>query len=83
MDCGENNHTDADENNICDDCGYILKQPSNSDEKPTTDDEQNSNDMTQKNAGIQTWVIILISCLGVVLVAGGVVLVIVLKKKNQ
>jgi len=83
MDCGEDNHTDADENNICDDCGYILKQPSNSDEKPTTDDEQNSNDMTQKNDGIPTWVIILISCLGVVLVAGGVVLVIVLKKKKQ
>ena len=85
MDCGENNHTDADENNICDDCGYVLQKPSEPEDatEPTTDDEQKGDDLPKEDDGVQTWLIVLLSCLGVALAAGGVVLVIVLKKKKQ
>lgn len=101
MDCGEGNHTDADENDSCDDCGYILKKPSKPedstepeqkpttdseptpDSKPTTDSVPNGGETPQDDGGASTWIIVLISCLGVVLVAGGAVLVFVLKKKKR
>ena len=84
-DCGEGNHTDADEDYRCDECGHILEKPSNPDDttdpdrKPTTD---NGDKKPQDDGGIPTWAIILISCFGVALAAGGAVLLFVLKKKK-
>jgi len=87
-DCGEGNHTDANEDNNCDDCGYILVKPSQpegtntSDSETTADNERNGENTSQAKDGAPSWGIILISCFGGVIVVCGVILVVVLKKKK-
>lgn len=38
-DCGEENHTDTNEDEQCDDCGYILKKSAQPEDTPVTGDE--------------------------------------------
>ena len=89
LDCGEGNHTDADENNRCDDCGYILQKPSEPENptdpssEPTTGDQQKDDDTTQDDDdGVPIWAIILVCGFGLAIGACGAVLTVVLKKKK-
>ncbi len=87
-DCGEGNHTDANEDNRCDDCGYILVKPSQPDDttaptdETTANNEQNGENPPQTKDGTPSWVIILISCFVGVIAVCTTVLGIILKKKK-
>ena len=88
MDCGEDNHTDADGDNSCDECGYILAKPSEPDDTTlsgddaSSGDEQDGQNTPQANGGAPSWIIILISCFGGIISVCGAVLALVLKKKK-
>ena len=88
MDCGEDNHTDADKDNRCDACGYILAKPSEPDDTTSSGDdtsaggEQDGQNTPQANGGAPSWAIILISCFGGIIAVCGAVLALVLKKKK-
>lgn len=85
-DCGEGNHTDANEDNRCDDCGYILAKPSEPDDTTAPDseanNEQNGENTPQANGGTPSLAIILISCFGGVIAVCAAILAVVLKKKK-
>ncbi len=80
-DCGEGNHADADGDNHCDECGYIMVK----DKTPPIDDTPTDigvEEVPQTKSGVPTWATIIIACFGVVIVACGGVLAVLLKKKK-
>lgn len=95
-DCGKDNHTDANDDNNCDDCGYIMVKPSvpddtdgtdtaapqGSDSKDAADDLPPIEPEKEKTDGFPTWAIILISVFAVIIAACGCILGITLKKKK-
>ncbi len=87
-DCGEGKHTDTNEDNNCDDCGYILMKPTQPEyttepaDETTADNEQNGEKAPQAKAGVSIWGIILIACFIAVIAICAVVLIIVLRKKK-
>ena len=87
-DCGEDKHTDTDEDNHCDACGYIIMKEVKPEETTASADDTSfdtghENEKTPKdNAGAPSWMIIVISCFGSVISICGVVLAVFLKKKK-
>lgn len=77
-DCGENNHSDADKDNHCDECGYIMNKEAYTEDTAAPTDEISK----EYGAGIQSWWIIAISCFGGVIAVCVVVLAVALKKKK-
>lgn len=88
-DCGEGKHTDSDNDNSCDDCGYIIyiandveetEEPEEVDKPDELDNDENVDDSSE---GKPTLVIIIISLLGSALAAGVAFVLILLKKKKD
>lgn len=88
-DCGEDKHTDIDEDNRCDKCGYIMvnkvkPEDTAASTDETTEDSGREDEKAPKynSGGIPSWFIIVISCFGGVIAICGVVLAVVLRKKK-
>lgn len=88
-DCGEDKHTDIDEDNRCDKCGYIMvnevkPEDTAASTDETTEDSGHEDEKAPKynSGGIPSWFIIVISCFGGVIAICGVVLAVVLRKKK-
>ena len=87
-DCGEDKHADADKDNHCDECGYIMVKEVTPEETTASagettadtgrEDEKTPND----NSDTPNWMIIVISCFGGIIAICGIVLAVVLKKKK-
>jgi len=86
-DCGEGNHTDANEDHSCDECGYILVKPAQPDDTGApdggTEGDQDNEETPQPKDGIPGWAIVLLSCFGGLAAAGGVTTAVVLRKKKK
>ena len=78
-DCGEDNHTDTDEDNHCDECGYIMVKEVGPGANIGDEGGKTSND---SSGGAQSWMILALSCFGGVIAVSGVVLVVALMKKK-
>lgn len=88
-DCGEDKHTDIDEDNHCDKCGYIMvnevkPEDTAASTDETTEDSGHEDEKAPKynSGGIPSWFIIVISCFGGVIAVCGVVLAVALRKKK-
>ena len=88
-DCGEGKHADADKDNHCDECGYILVKEvkpggttSVPDDTPADIGNEGEKPPKDHNGGVQSWMILLIACFGGVIALCGVVLAVVLRKKK-
>ena len=88
-DCGTDSHGDADKDNHCDECGYIMvKEDKTEDTAALTDADTGHEDEKppKDNSGAPSWMILVISCFGGIIAICGVVLAVVLrpsKKKRQ
>ncbi len=88
-DCGEGKHADADGDNHCDECGYIMVKEVRPEDTTAATDEtaaesgREGEEMPKDDSvGMPGWMIVLISCFGGVIALCGVVLAVVLKKKK-
>lgn len=88
-DCGEDKHTDIDEDNRCDKCGYIMvnkvkPEDTAASTDETTEDSGHEDEKAPKynSGGVPSWFIIVISCFGGVIAVCGVVLAVALRKKK-
>ena len=86
-DCGEGNHTDTDDDNRCDDCGYItVKSPepeeTTSAEETTDIKAEDTEKQDESSSGMPAWLIVIICAFGG-LTAACTGVVIASKKKKQ
>jgi len=87
-DCGEDKHADADKDNHCDECGYIMvkevkpEETTASADETTADTGHEDEKPPKDNSDAPSWMIIVISCFSGVIAVCGVVLAVVLKKKK-
>lgn len=90
-DCGKDNHSDSNEDNACDECGYILMKAEFSIEREEDDTGTAEQNGTEPAGGqdadheeIPTWFIWIIAVGGsVVVVCGAVLLIVLVKKKGE
>ncbi|MBO5274643.1 MAG: hypothetical protein J6I45_08530 [Clostridia bacterium] len=87
-DCGEDKHKDANENNHCDACGYILVkdvkpvETTNNGDDISSDTEHEDEIISENNDGVPSGMIIVILCFGGVIAICGIILAVCLKKKK-
>lgn len=86
-DCGEEKHADADKDNRCDECGYIMVKEVTTEETSageTTADTGHEEEKTPNdNSDAPNRMIIVVSCFGGIIAICGIVVAVVLKKKKQ
>ncbi len=90
-DCGEENHTDENEDGVCDGCGYIItraEEPEKSvepdPENPDTSvPENNPEENKNSGKGMPWWLILLLILLVIVIGACAVVIAVSKKKKKN
>ena len=82
-DCGEGKHTDGNADELCDECGYNLVPPVVPGESVPEDTDSSDNTTPQKE-GIPSWLILLFSLFGgIVVICGGILAVVFAKRKSS